>query len=163
MLNTKCHRPQFDSLEGKVLLSAGMADLAASKHHDKAKAFVMTGSLSGLPNGSPGVAGYTATSFPVSGHLASMGTVHGSFNLAEQFIPIGKLPDLAGASLTLENSKGTVQLAIAQTKKNDYKFTIDLGTGKYTSTSSSGTMKIASTHAAIDLVISLHSTVVKKA
>ena len=58
-----------------------------------------------------------------------MGTVHGSFSLADSFIPIGKLPDLAGASLTLENSKGTVQLAIAQTKKHDYKFTIVSGTG----------------------------------
>ena len=163
MLNTKRHLPQFDSLEGKVLLSAGMADPAATKHHDKAKPFVMTGSLSGLPNGSPGVAGFTATSFPVSGHLASMGTVHGSFSLAKPFIPIGKLPDLSGAALTLENSKGTVQLAIARTKKNDYKFTIDSGTGKYTSTSGSGTMQIASTHAAIDLVISLHSTAAKKA
>jgi hypothetical protein len=163
MLNTKRHLPQFDSLEGKVLLSAGMADPAAAKHHDKAKPFVMTGSLSGLPNGSPGVAGFTATSFPVSGHLTSMGTVHGSFSLAEPFIPIGKLPDLSGAALTLKNSNGTVQLAIAQTKKNDYKFTIDSGTGKYTSTSGAGTMKISSTHAAIDLVISLHSTAIKKA
>jgi hypothetical protein len=162
MLNTKRHLPQFDSLEGKVLLSAGMANSAATKHHDKAKPFVMTGTLSGLPNGSPGVAGYTATSFPVAGHLASMGTVQGSFSLANPYIPIGKLPDLAGASLTLENSKGTVQLAIAQTKKNNYKFTVDAGTGKYTSTSGAGTMKISSTHAAIDLVISLHSTAVKK-
>jgi hypothetical protein len=163
MLNSKRYQPQFDSLEGKVLLSASMANSAATKHHDKVKPFVMTGSLSGLPNGSPGVAGYTATSFPVSGHLASMGTVHGSFGLAHSFVPIGKLPDLAGASLSLENSKGTVQLAIAQTKKNHYKFTVDSGTGKYTSASGSGTMKIASTHAAIDLVISLHSTAVKKA
>jgi hypothetical protein len=163
MLNTKRHLPQFDSLEGKVLLSAGMADPAVTKHHDKVKPFVMTGSLSGLPNGSPGVDGYTTTSFPVSGHLASMGTVHGSFSLADPFVPIGKLPDLAGASLTLKNSKGTVQLAIAQTKKNDFKFTIDSGTGKYASNSGSGTMEISSTRAAIDLAISLHSTTVKKA
>jgi hypothetical protein len=161
MLNTRRHFPQFDSLEGKVLLSAAMAEPAA-KHHDKAKSFIMTGSLSGLPNGSPGVAGYTATSFPVAGHVASMGNVHGSFSLADSFIPIGKLPDLAGASLTLENSKGTVQLAIAQAKKKDYKFTIDSGTGKYASALGSGTMKIASTHAAIDLAINLHTTTIKK-
>ena len=37
MLNTKRRLPQFDSLEGKVLLSAGMADPATTKHHDTAK------------------------------------------------------------------------------------------------------------------------------
>lgn len=163
MLNTKHRLPRFDSLEGRVLLSADMAEPAAAKHHETFKPFVLTGSLSGLPNGSPGVAGYTATSFPVAGHLGSMGTVHGSFDLADPFIPIGKLPDLAGASLTLENSKGMVQLAIAQTKKSDYKFTIETGTGKYTSTSGSGTMEISSIHEAIDLVIGLHSVTVKKA
>ena len=93
MSKTKRRLLQFDSLEGKVLLSTGMDDdLAKTKHHDTIKPFVMNGSLSGLPNGSPGVAGYTATSFPVAGHLASMGSVHGSFSLADPFIPIGKLP-----------------------------------------------------------------------
>ena len=43
-----------------------------------------------------------------------MGKVNGSFSLEDAFIPIGKKPDLDGASLTLENSKGSVQLAIAQ-------------------------------------------------
>ena len=66
-----------------------------TKHHDVAKQFVITGSLSGLPDGLPGVAGYTELSFPVSGHVASMGTVQGSFRLADSFIPIGKLPNLA--------------------------------------------------------------------
>ena len=56
--------------------------------------------------------------------------------------PSASCPISPAHRLHLENSKGTVQLAIAQTKKNDYKFTIDLGTGKYTSTSSSGTMKL---------------------
>ena len=130
---------QFDSLEGKVLLSTGMGSHPAkTKHHETIKPFVMNGSLSGLPNGSPGVAGYTATSFPVAGHLASMGSVHGSFSLADPFIPVGKLPDLAGALLTLENPRGTVELAITQTKKNDYKYTIVSGTEHYASASGRG-------------------------
>ena len=163
MSKTKHRLLQFDSLEGKVLLSTGMDnDLAKTKHHDTIKPFVMNGSLSGLPNGSPGVAGYTATSFPVAGHLASMGSVHGSFSLADPFIPIGKLPDLAGASLTLENSRGTVQLAITQTKKNNYKFTIVSGTEHYVSAAGAGKMEIESSRASLDLVVDLHTSTVTK-
>lgn len=162
MLKTKRHLPQFESLEGKVLLSTGMTNPAKAKHHDTAKRFVMTGSLSGLPNGSPGTAGYTEKSFPVTGHVASMGKVQGSFNLTDSFIPIGKMPNLAGASLTLENPKGAVQLAIAQTKKHDYRFTIVSGTDHYATASGSGTIAITSPRSTIDLVVSLHSTTVKK-
>jgi hypothetical protein len=162
MLKTKRRLLQFDSLEGKVLLSAGMANPAAIKHHDTVKPFVMTGSLSGLPNGSPGVAGYTETSFPVAGYLASMGRVNGSFSLADPFIPIGKLPDLAGASLTLENSKGTVQLAIAQAKKHKYKFTVVSGTDSYAKASGSGTMAISSIQSNLNLVVKMQSTATKK-
>jgi hypothetical protein len=162
MLKTKRRLLQFDSLEGKVLLSAGMANPAATKHHDTVKPFVMTGSLSGLPNGSPGVAGYTETSFPVAGHLASMGRVNGSFSLADPFIPIGTLPDLAGASLTLKNSKGTVQLAIAQAKKHKYKFTVISGTDSYAKASGSGTMAISSIQSDLNLVVKMQTTATKK-
>jgi hypothetical protein len=163
MLKTKRRLLHFDSLEGKLLLSAGMADPAVTKHHDTVKPFVMTGSLSGLPSGSPGVTGYTETSFPVAGHLASMKKVNGSFNLADPFIPIGKLPDLAGASLTLENSKGTVQLAIAQAKKHKYKFTIISGTDSYAKASGSGMMAISSIQSNLNLVVKIQSTTTKKA
>jgi hypothetical protein len=162
MLKTKRRLLQFDSLEGKVLLSAGMANPAATKHHNMVKPFVMTGSLSGLPNGFPGVAGYTETFFPVVGHLASMGRVNGSFSLADPFIPIGKLPDLAGASLTLENSKGTVQLAIAQAKKHKYKFTVISGTDSYAKASGAGTMAISSIQSNLNLVVKMQSTATKK-
>ena len=144
-VDSERHVLQFDSLEGKVLLSTGIGSHPAkTKHHDTIKPFVMNGSLSGLPNGSPGVAGYTATSFPIVGRLASMGSVQGSFSLADPFIPIGKLPNLVGASLSLENSRGTVQLAITQTKKNDYKFTIVSGTEHYASAAGAGKMEIES-------------------
>ena len=96
MLKTNRHLPQFDSLEGKILLSAGMADPAATRHHETVKPFVMTGSLSGLPNGLPGRCWIYRDVLSVTGHLASMGTVNGSFSLANPFIPVGKLPDLGG-------------------------------------------------------------------
>src|ERR1700733_8808381 len=105
MLKTRRRIPQFDSLEGKVLLSAGMADPAATVHHEKAKPILLNGSLSGLPNGSPRLNGFTETSFPIAGHLASLGKVNGSLSLEDAFIPVGKKPNLNGAALTLENSK----------------------------------------------------------
>ena len=110
MLKTKRRLPQFDCLEGKVLLSIGLVQ----SRRDTANRFRLNGSLSGLPNGSPGINGYTETSFPVAGAGSrSMGKVNGSFSLDDAFIPMGKKPDLNGASLTLENAKGTVELAIA--------------------------------------------------
>ena len=162
MLKTRRRIPQFDSLEGKVLLSTGIADPAATVHRGAAKRFLLNGSLSGLPNGSPGINGYTETSFPVAGRLTSMGKVDGSFRLENAFIPIGKKPDLNGALLTLENSKGSVQLAIAQSNKHQYKFTVVSGTESYALKSGSGTMAISSPQSALNLVIKLHSTAVKK-
>lgn len=162
MLKTRRRLPQFESLEGKVLLSLGLVNPTAITHRDGAKQFLLNGSLSGLPNGSSGSTGYTETSFPVTGHLASMGAVNGSFALEDAFIPIGKLPDLSGASLTLESSKGSIQLAIARAKKHDYKYNIVSGTQNYASASGSGRMVISSTESALDLMISLNSTVAKK-
>jgi hypothetical protein len=162
MLNTKRRVPQFDCLEGKILLSTGMAEPAATDHRDAVKRFVLNGSLSGLPNGSPGIEGYTETSFPVTGRLASMGKVSGSFALEDAFIPTGKKPDLSGASLSLENSKGSIQLNIAQSTKHQYKFTIVSGTESYVSVSGSGTMIVSSPRSTLDLVIKLNSTAVKK-
>jgi hypothetical protein len=156
MLKTRRRLPQFDCLEDKVLLSA------AAGHRDVAKRFLLNGSLSGLPNGSPGINGFTETSFPVAGHLASMGKINGSFSLEDGFIPVGKQLNLNGASLTLDNSKGSVHLAIAQAKKHQYKFTVVSGTKGYAKAAGSGTIAISSPQGALDLVIKLHSTVVKK-
>jgi hypothetical protein len=163
MSKTKRRALHFDSLEGKVLLSTGLADRAKAAHHADVKRFLLNGSLSGLPNGSPGVNGFTETTFPVSGHLASTGTVNGSFDLKSAFIPVGKLPNLNGASLTLENSKGSIQLAITQSKKQKYDYTVVAGTDDYASKSGAGTMTISSPHSALNLVIRMHSTTVKKA
>jgi hypothetical protein len=156
MWKTKRRRPQFDCLEGKLLLSA------AAGHHEAAKPVVLTGSLSGLPNGKPGVDGYTETTFPVSGHVSSMGKVSGSFSLEDAFIPIGKLPDLNGASLTLENTKGSVLLTIAQTKKNEYKYTVISGTDDYASAAGKGTITVSSPAEALNLTIKVHTTTTSK-
>jgi hypothetical protein len=162
MLKTRRRLPQFDCLEGKVLLSVGLADPAATVHRGVAKRFLLNGSLSGLPNGSPGIDGFTETSFPVAGHLGSMGNVNGSISLENAFIPIGKKPDLNGALLTLENAKGSVRLAITQAMKHQYKFTVVSGTEGYVKAAGSGTIAITSPQSALDLVIRLHSTAVKK-
>jgi hypothetical protein len=162
MVKTKRHRPQFDFLEDKILLSVGMPDPAATTHKQLAKKFLLSGSLVGLPNGTPGVTGYTVASFPVSGDLASMGSVSGSLNLADPLIPIGKFPDLNGALLTVRNVQGSVQMTITQTKKHTYKFSIVSGIGKYASVMDSGTTAISSAPASLDLLINLHSTAIQK-
>jgi hypothetical protein len=163
MLRTRRRQLQVDFLEGKVLLSVGMADPAKMAHRETVKPFLLSGALSGLPEGSPGVNGFTETSFPVSGHVASMGSVSGSFELQHTLIPIGKLPNLAGATLTLENSKGSIQLAIAPSKKQRYDSKIVSGSDAYAAKSGSGTLKISSPRNALDLVVSLHTKTVKKA
>ena len=162
MLKSKRHLAHFDALEHKLLLSEVIAHAVTTRHHDLAKRFVLTGSISGLPSGNPGVAGYTETSFPISGHAGSMGTVTGSFKLANSFIPIGKLPNLAGASLSLANTKGTVELSIGQAKDHKYKFSIISGTHKFAKASGSGTMTISSTRSSLDLVVKLKSTLTEK-
>ena len=162
MLKTTCRPLAFDSLEGKVLLSAATAQPAKAAHHHPAERFLLNGSLLGLPNGKPGVDGFTETSFPVTGRLASLGAVHGAFSLQDTFIPIGTKPNFSGASLTLENSKGSVQLSITQPKKHQYEFTIVSGTQAYTSESGSGTMVILSPRSSLDFVMTLHTQVAKK-
>lgn len=158
MSKSKRHLPHVDFLEEKVLLSTGATNASAHKHHKSTKPFVLTGSVSGLPNGSPGVTGYTESSFPVSGHVASMEAVSGSLRLADLFIPIGKLPNLAGGSLVLQDSKGAVDLAIAQAKNHKYKFKVISGTAKFALATGSGTMMISSVQSNLNLVIKLQST-----
>src|SRR5262245_45959642 len=103
----------FDSLEGKVLLSTGLADPAATIHLAKVKRFLLNGVLHGLPFGTIRQNGFAVSSFPVLGKAQSMGQVSGSLELANPFIAQGKRPDLNGARLTLSNSKGSVQLMMA--------------------------------------------------
>jgi hypothetical protein len=157
MLKTKRRTLQFDSLEGKVLLSTGMADPAVTVKRDIVKRFLLNGSLAGLPIGSTGPAGLSMTTFSAAGHVASMGNVNGTFNLADTFVPIGKRPNLSNATLMLTNSKGSVQLMIAASKTSVYHYTITAGTDHYASATGSGTLMIAPAQGSINFVIALHS------
>lgn len=157
MLKTKRRTLQFDSLEGKVLLSTGMADPAATVKRDVVKPFLLTGTLYGIPSGTTGPEGYNVSTFTVVGHTAAMGNVSGSFNLADTFVPIGKRPDLGNASLTMTNRKGSVQLAIAPSKTDLYHFKITSGTNHYADATGSGTLTIAPTQGTINFVIVVHS------
>jgi hypothetical protein len=158
MLKTKRRLLQFDSLEGKVLLSTGMADPAMTLHRERAKRFLLDGALHGLPTGSPGPDGYSVTSFAVGGHVGSMGKVTGKFYLADTLIPIGKPPDLSNAWLILADQKGSVQLRIAASRTNHYRFTITSGTKSEASATGSGSVTISSGRGAINFIIRLHSS-----
>ncbi len=157
MLKTKRRTLQFDSLEGKVLLSTGMADPAATVKRDVVKRLNLDGDLYGIPTGSTGPEGYNVATFAVGGTAAAMGKVSGSFDLANAFIPIGKRPNLGGASLTLTNLKGSVQLAIAPSKTSLYHFTITSGTDHYAGATGSGTLSIAPTQGTENFVVVVHS------
>jgi hypothetical protein len=157
MLKTRQRLLQFDSLEGKVLLSTGMADPATTVHRDRAKRFLLNGALHGLPTGSPGPDGYSVTSFSAQGHVGSMGKVSGTFYLADTFIPIGKLPDLSNSWLILANQKGSVQLRIAASKTNHYRYKIISGTRSDASATGSGSVTISSGQGSINFIIKLHS------
>ena len=146
MARTRRHSLQFDSLEGKVLLSTGMADPAAVVHQQKAQRFLLNGKISVLPSGSAVPNGYIVSSFPINGHLASMGNVHGAFFLKYSFIPIRKLPDLSKSSLLLVNQYGSVNIALNATGSHHYKFTIMSGSGAYTFASGGGKLIISATH-----------------
>ena len=157
MWKTKRHTPQFDSLEGKVLLSNAVARPAAALHRQAIKRIALNGTLDGLPSGSSGPQGYSVSSFFVSGHTGAMGNVNGTFQLANRVIPIGRWPDLSNARLVLANQKGTVVLKIAPSRRNHYHFKIQGGTGADARAAGSGSLKITSIRNSFDFIIKLHS------
>ena len=157
MANTRQRTLQFDSLEGKILLSTGMADPAATIYQHKAPRFHMNGNLYGLPSGTSGPDGYNVTAFPIGGHVASMGNVGGSFYLSDTFIPVGKLPDLSKATLILSNPNGSVHLTLDSSRTHHYRFTIISGTGDDTWASGSGKLTISSSRNSLDFKIKLQS------
>ena len=157
MANIRQRALQFDSLEGKILLSTGMADPAATVYQHKAPRFHMNGNLYGLPSGTSGPDGYSVTTFPIGGHVASMGNVVGAFYLSDTFIPIGKLPNLSKATLVLANQNGSVRLALNSSRTHHYRFTIISGTGNDTWASGTGKLAISSSHNSLDFKIKLQS------
>jgi hypothetical protein len=156
MLKTHRRSLHFDSLEGKVLLSVGMADPAATVQRSAAKPFVLNGSVQGLPAGKFGPKGLVVSSFAVSGHFGSMGKVTGFFLLSDKVVTPGTMPDLANSLLVLTNSEGSLLLGI-KPAKHHYSFQIIGVTSHYISVSGSGTLTVSPSPTAANLVITLHS------
>ena len=146
MLRSMRHTLTFDSLEGKTLLSSGIGNPAAVAYVQKTSRFHLDGKLNGQPSGTSGPEGYTVSSFPVSGHLASMGNIQGAFFLKYTFIRAGKLPDLSKSTLVLENQTGSVDISLNATASRRYKFTIMSGSGAYTFASETGHLTISANH-----------------
>lgn len=157
MLKTHRRSLHFDSLEGKVLLSIGVADPAATVHRSTAKRFVLNGSVQGLPTGKFGPNGLDVSSFDVSGHLGSMGKVTGFFLLSDKVVTRGAMPDLTNSLLVLTNSEGSVLLGIKPTTKHRYSFQIIGVTKNYITVSGSGLLTVAPSPVTANLVITLHS------
>jgi hypothetical protein len=148
---------EFESLEGKVLLSSGIAIPATSVFKYKALRFHLNGSVAGIPSGTVGPSGYLVRSFPLAGRVASMGVVSGGFYLTHTFVRFGKLPDLSKASLVLANQKGSVAIALNASGSRHYKFKIMSGTGTYTFASGSGTLAISASRNSLDFIIKMQS------
>jgi hypothetical protein len=123
----------FDSLEGKVLLSTGLADPAATVHRATARGLSLKGILTGVTSPT----GVAVSSFTVKGNAGAMGRVKGSLTLAIPLAP-GRAPNLSGAVLTLSNWQGRVQLAIGRSSSTFYDYVITSGTGSFASASGSG-------------------------
>jgi hypothetical protein len=157
MARTRQRTLVFDSLEGKVLLSTGMADPAATVYQQKALPFHLNGKLEGLLSGTAGPDGFVVSSFSLKGHTASMGTVEGTFFLKYTFIRTGKLPNLSKASLYLVNPEGSVTIALNASGSHHYKFTIMSGSGKYTFASGQGKLTISETHNSPNFTITIKS------
>ena len=157
MLKTRRRSLQFDSLEGKVLLSIAVADPAATVHRSTAKPFVLNGSVQGLPTGSFVSKGLEVATFPVSGHLGSMGKVSGSFLLSDKLVTRGALPDLTNSLLVLTNRTGSLLLGIKPSGGHRYGFQIIGVTNNYISASGSGFLTIAPSPTTFNLVITFHS------
>jgi hypothetical protein len=157
MLKSRRRSLQFDSLEGKVLLSAGMADPAVTVHRHVSKAFTLNGSVHGLPTGSFVSQGLDVSSFLVSGQLGSMGKVGGTFLLSDRLVPHGKLPDLSNSLLILTDKKGSLLLGINPSHTNHYSFAIIGVTTGFISVTGTGSLAIAPNPHSDTLAITLHS------
>jgi hypothetical protein len=158
VLKTRRRSLQFDSLEGKVLLSATVADPAATVHRSTAAPFVLNGSMQGLPTGSFVAKGLKVTTFPVSGHLGSMGKVSGLFLLSDKLVTRGTLPNLTNSFLVLTDQTGSMLLGIRPLGGHRYSFQIVGVTTNYISASGSGFLTIAPSPTTSNLIITFHST-----
>ncbi len=148
----------FDSLEGKVLLSAGIADPAATVFRQKTNHFRLNGKLEGIPSGSAVPNGFMVSSFTVNGNVGSMGKVDGIFFLKYKFIQFGKLPDLSKSVLVLANERGAVYISLNATGSHHYKFTIISGSGDYTFASGKGNLTVSGSKRSPEFTIKIQTT-----
>jgi hypothetical protein len=143
MSKTKRRALEFDCLEGKILLSAGgMARPAASVYQTQAQRFRLNGELTGVPSGLSVQHGFVVGSFPISGHVASMGNVQGTIYLSDTLIHTKTLPGLSKATVVLGNQDGSVMLSLGASASHRYHFKIVSGTGVDTFASGSGSLTI---------------------
>ena len=157
MLKSKRRALAFESLEGKLLLSSGMADPAAAVFRQKTIRFVLNGAISGIPSGDAGPSGYVISSFPISGHVASMGNVTGGFYLKNTFVAYRKVPNLSKAALVLSNQKGSIGIALNATASHHYKFKVMWGTGTYTYASGTGNLTISAKNNSLAFLIKMQT------
>ena len=158
MTKTVRRTPAFDSLEGKILLSTGMADPAATVHRTTVNHFLLNGTLKGIPYGSIQQGGIAVSSFSLTGSARSMGKVNGSLGLTDPLIAPGRKPDLSNATLTLSNSRGSVQLTMAASPSNRYIFVLTSGSGSYATEFGSGTAIISYNPRMHVYLVNLHSS-----
>jgi hypothetical protein len=160
MSRTKQRTLQFDCLDSKVLLSAGLADTAVAVHRDVVKHFHLNGAFTGLPLGSAVQNGFRVSLFLVEGHAGSMHRVSGVLNLGDTMILSGKKPNLSNAALALANKEGSVVLLITKTTTRYYDFKVVAGTGVYTGAQGSGFLVVLTDgqSKALSYTIRLHTT-----
>ena len=150
MNRTARRTPAFDAMEGRLLLSAGMPqarrhpDRAAMVHRAEAQIthIMLNGVISGIPNGTVGQDGIHVSAFLLSGQVRTLNHVSASLALTDTVIAPGHPPNLSNATLTLANSKGSVQLKTAAGPSNRYIFIVTGGTGPYASAYGSGILAI---------------------
>ena len=150
MTRTSRRTLAFESMEGRVLLSTGMAHPgthpfahahpAAAVHRAKVQMghVMLNGSLRGIPIGAVGQDGIVVSSFAMKGKTQSLGRVTASLALSDTLIAPGKQPDLSNATLTLANPRGSVQIKMASSPSNRSIFIVMSGTGAYSSAYGSG-------------------------
>ncbi len=154
----RTRRPAFESLEGKILLSTGMADPALAVHRAKVQRFSLNGTLKGIPFGTIQQAGIFVTAFFVTGSPRSMGKVSGSLNLADPLLSPGKMPNLSNATLTMSNARGSVQLRMAASPSRRYVFVVTSGSGGFESAFGSGTAVVSYNRRMHEYLVALHSS-----
>jgi hypothetical protein len=150
----------FDAMEGRVLLSSGMADPAAVVHRARTSVthFLLNGTLRGIPFGTVGPDGINVSSFTLVGKAKSMGKVAGSLALNDRIIAPGRKPDLSNATLNLSNNKGSVQLKMAASPSNRYIFVVSSGSGAYASAIGSGVAAVSYNQRMHEYQLMLHSS-----